>query len=137
MNHPKYVFDLTRALELKILKLEETPGDAPQDQDEPVLNLEDAFRRFLTSLPKAKSGSVSQRDMLRYIQQQKAGTTVSSMAQHFKVSGMSIGGVLTGGLERNIAKAGLELESIIKFEKEGGEWHLYPGPFLQQQPPVA
>lgn len=96
----------------------------------------EAFRKLMAVLPRTKPGSVSQRQVLRHIQQQEGGTTVTEMAQHFKTTGMSIGGIITGGIQRNIKKAGLQLESILRIEQEGGEWHFYPGALLATQEPV-
>lgn len=142
-----YYLDLERAVELGIFRLGSRPPTAAEDGATPdgesvegapgawegVAEKVDAdrFEKLLQLLPWTPEGDVGQREVLHYIQE-NAGTTVPAIAAHFEVSTSVIVGIINGGLQRNIAKAGFpDRKAILDIIQEGRKWHYYPGEVLK------
>jgi len=137
MAQPKrYLLDVTRALELGLLvEVNETPDESETRASTPDEE-SSCYRKFLMLLPLAHR-DVGQREVLRYIQEHPEGTTVPEMAGHFEDTTNTIVGIINGGLQRNIKKAGFaHVDRILRIVKEAGQWRYYPSDLLVAQPPI-
>lgn len=136
----QYVLNLQRALELGIISVLVPPAAASSedssDSDGIFDELGALYQGLLTYLPQGET-DVGQRHILRYIQERPEGTTVQEIATHFKISTSVAVGIINGGLQRNIKKAGFAtIDDILWLEKKARKWHYSPGAVLQRQPPV-
>lgn len=95
-----------------------------------------AWLHLLRLLPYSGPRSVGQREVLQFIKDD-SGVTLHAISDHFKVTPNAISGIINGGLQRNIKKAGFpDVDSVLRLSKEGGSWHYYAGAVLQAQPPI-
>jgi hypothetical protein len=134
---PRYVYNFERALELGLI----TVLDVPDEQEEPAGEGPESergqaaaaarFEKFLEILPVTDEGGIGQREVLHYIQMDP-GTTVPEIAANLGMSTHEVVGIINGGLQRNIAKAGFTRRGdILDIVKEGRKWHYYPGAVLK------
>lgn len=134
----QYLLNLERALELGILTILVPSGDSSSgDGGDDDSDVSDAlFQKFLSYLPQGET-DVGQRHVLRFIQEHPEGVAMPAITDHFGITPNSASGIINGGLQRNIKKAGFALvESVLRIEKKARQWHYAPGEILRRKPPV-
>ena len=139
----QYIFHPERALELMLelgilsVAVPASAGDSGDDSDDSGDDVEALlFRKFLSYLPQGE-GDASQRNVLRFIQESRDGVAMPAITSHFGISPNSASGIINGGLQRNIKKAGFAtVDPVLRFVKKARQWHYFPGPVLLRQPPI-
>jgi hypothetical protein len=131
----QYVFNPDRALELGIITILVPPdssSSAAAGND-----VSDAlYQKFLSYLPRGET-DIGQRHVAQFIKESLDGVTMSAISSHFGITPNSASGIINGGLQANIKKAGFAtVDPILKIEKRGRQWHYSPGEVLCRQPPI-
>ena len=140
----RYIFDLDRAIALGLF-IPPDPASPPASGSPAAVAqlpanttpLGQAWTRLLGLLKYSDSQSdVGQREVLQFIKD-NSGVTLHAISDHFKTTPNAISGIINGGLQRNIKKAGFaEIDPVLRLVKEGGTWHYYAGVVLQAQPAI-
>lgn len=139
----RYYLNLERAIELGIITVDAPPtairiegtgkgdgGSGPGGVDAPNAD-EERLNKFLEILPWSPDGEVGQREVLHCIQR-TPGTTVPAIAAELEVSTSTVVGIINGGVQRNIDRAGFpDRKAVLDIVQQGRKWHYYPGEVLK------